>query len=785
MTNDKPKKKINIGWITGGAFLILAVSSSPVAAQTVLFQETFANPTVNNPNSFRNGISGASDRPCLTAAPLVAIQPTNPVGIPPCPTTTTNANTLPDPAGAGTLRLSSNAANQAGFVLFNQPIPSGDGLVITFDFFIYSGDGADGISFFLTDARAGVPTTSGAFGGSLGYADRTGVPGVQGGYVGIGFDEYGNYSNANEGRTGGIGFVPDAVAIRGSQANSYRYLTGTNTLPQGIDNIGANNRNAAGVRRTARITLSTNNFISVDIDFKNGQGFVNVIPPYNLQQDPNQGAIPPSFYFGFAASTGGLNNVHEIQNLGIKTIAPNLNIRKTGPARFTVGQQGAYTLNVQNNPAAGPTTGPITVTDTLPAGMNFVSATGTNWTCSATGQLVTCNYSGTALRPGAAAPPITINVIPTGAVGASARNTTVVATPGDDPKNPPRAPETDLTGDNTDVLETPITAAPLLQAIKASQIGDLNGNGLADPGEVITYTISARNNGNAPSTNTSLRDTVPPNTTYVPNSTLLNGINIPDEGGTTALANGELVNSPSQPIVRGNVKPGVPEIAVVQFQVRVNNPLPQGVTQIVNQATLTSNETPPILTSSPNNPGVPEPTIVPIQRPEPPRPRLRLVKRITRVNTTNYNDLVNDPNSVDDNPNLWPPNLQPVGILNLDPQTPVLSGAEVEYTIYFLSDGNQNVRNVKVCDLIPAGTTFIPNSFSAGNGILLNQRGTSTPLSNVADTDRGTFFSPLAPVTAPCADTNNPNGAVFVNVGNVPFAAPNNAGFVRFRVKIQ
>jgi uncharacterized repeat protein (TIGR01451 family) len=488
--------------------------------------------------------------------------------------------------------------------------------------------------------------------------------------------------------------------------------------------------------------------------------------------------------FGFAASTGANNNIHEIRNLKITAIAPNLNIKKTGPASLTIGKQAAYTLNVQNNPAAGPTTGDIIVTDTLPAGMDFVSATGTNWTCSATGQTVKCTYTGGRLTPGQVAPPITVNVIPTPAVGASVRNTVVVATEGDDPNNPPVPPATDNTKDNTAFVDTPIAPAPVLQQVKSSQIDDLNGNGLADPGEVITYTITVRNNGSVPSTGSSLTDNIPANTTYVSNSTKLNGIAIPDEAGTTALANGELINSPSQPITRGNVKPGVPEAAVVQFQVKVNDSLPEDVTEIVNQATLTSNETPPILSSSPNNPGVPAPTVVRVRPLISLKPRWRMVKRITQVDNTTYNGLVDDPNSADDNPNLWPSNLQPVGLINLDPQTPVQSGAQIEYTIYFLSDGTQIARNMKVCDLIPAGTTFIPNSFSASSGILLNQGGTSTPLSNVADADKGTFFSPLAPVTAPCADTNNPNGAVFFNLGNVPARAPNNAGFVRFRVKI-
>jgi uncharacterized repeat protein (TIGR01451 family) len=113
------------------------------------------------------------------------------------------------------------------------------------------------------------------------------------------------------------------------------------------------------------------------------------------------------------------------------------------------------------------------------------------------------------------------------------------------------------------------------------------------------------------------------------------------------------------------------------------------------------------------------------------------------------------------------------------------SGDEVEYTIYFLSDGSTPATNVRVCDPIPVGTTFIPDSFGAGSGILLNQSGAQTPQTNPSDTDKGTFFSPLSPVTAPCADTNNPNGSVFVQVGDISNTAPNNLGFVRFRTRIE
>jgi uncharacterized repeat protein (TIGR01451 family) len=786
---------LHLGWLTGSALLLLAFIVPPAAAQVVLFDETFANPQVAVPANFDFGIgqspvdSPPSDPPCLTSAVPVVTPPTSgrAVGIPACRTDTTSSNPAlftPDPAGSGTLRLTSSKDNQAAFVLFNSPpsrgnpqggIPSANGLIITFDFFTYNGTGADGISFFLIDAaigRAGTPV-AGAFGGSLGYANRTSpnsLPGVAGGYVGVGFDEFGNYSNGNEGRLGGSpnptqpdGRVPDAVAVRGSAGSGYRYINGA-TAPQSIDQPAAINRLAPGVQRTARITLTPDNQISVDVDFRNGAGFVTLVSRLSLDQVNGQGTLPPSLNFGFAGSTGSTTNIHEIQNIRITTIPPDLNIVKTGPPQFTVGTPGVYTLNVRNSPAAGSTSGAITVTDTLPPGFEFISATGTNWNCAAVGNRVTCNYTGSALGPGASAPPITINVLPTGALGnnLTAINRARVETPGDE--NP---------GDNTTRLDTPVVAAPLIRAIKSSQVIDANGNGLADPGEVIAYTIAIANQGNAPSTNTVFTDDIPANTTYVPNSSTLNGQALADRVRTSPFVNGSPISSPSQPPRSGILNPGTPETATVQFQVRINNPLPEGVVQIQNQGLIVSDQVrePPVLTNPPINTG---PTIDPIGQTQ---PLLRLVKRITGLNTTNYTNII------DENPALWPPTVQPVGRPDLlNPQTLVRSGDEVEYTIYFLSSGSQNATNVQLCDAIPAGTTFINNSFAPASGILLNQAGSQSPQTNAADTDQANFFSPLAPVASPpCADANNPNGSILLKLGDLPTS---NAGFVRFRVKI-
>jgi hypothetical protein len=57
---------------------------------------------------------------------------------------------------------------------------------------------------------------------------------------------------------------------------------------------------------------------------------------------------------------------------------------------------------------------PISVTDALPAGFSFVSATGSGWTCSAAGQTATCKY------PGSLAVGASTSITLTGAVAAGA-----------------------------------------------------------------------------------------------------------------------------------------------------------------------------------------------------------------------------------------------------------------------------------------------------------------------------------------------------------------------------
>ena len=101
---------------------------------------------------------------------------------------------------------------------------------------------------------------------------------------------------------------------------------------------------------------------------------------------------------------------------------PDLRIAKSSSGSFVQGQTGTFTLHV-DNVGSGPTTGTVTVTDTLPAGFVPTAASGNGWGCGINGQVVTCSQS-TVLQNGQAYSDIAIAV----SVSLTAQNATNAAT---------------------------------------------------------------------------------------------------------------------------------------------------------------------------------------------------------------------------------------------------------------------------------------------------------------------------------------------------------------------
>jgi gliding motility-associated-like protein len=237
-----------------------------------------------------------------------------------------------DANGNGYLRLTSNQNNEKGYAISNALFPSANGLSVEFEYYIYGGTGADGISFFLFDAIA-EPFNVGGFGGSLGYAQYTNTiptsPGVSKGYLAIGLDEYGNFSNPIEGRQGGLdGLKPGSVTLRGkgdgnaTVPENYPYLMSAKMLDFGFDLVGNGgvrepNQTSSGYRRV-RMDMAPNPDGGYNITVKVTKGgstalTVTVINYYYSE------TAPANLRYGFASSTGYQTNYHEIRNVKIDT----------------------------------------------------------------------------------------------------------------------------------------------------------------------------------------------------------------------------------------------------------------------------------------------------------------------------------------------------------------------------------------------------------------------------------------------------------------------------------
>lgn len=129
----------------------------------------------------------------------------------------------------------------------------------------------------------------------------------------------------------------------------------------------------------------------------------------------------------------------------IHALFANLHIVKTAPAQVNASASGApiaYTLAVSNLGQATAVS-PV-VTDALPAGTTFVSASSTSGSCSFAAGTVTCALA--SLAPNAAAT-ITVNVTTT-STGGSITNTAVVTskTPDSDPSDNSSSATTQIAG---------------------------------------------------------------------------------------------------------------------------------------------------------------------------------------------------------------------------------------------------------------------------------------------------------------------------------------------------
>ncbi|SHO64493.1 PKD domain-containing protein [Algoriphagus zhangzhouensis] len=271
--------------------------------------------------------------------------------------------------GGGSLVLTEAQPYQAGYMYIDIPFSIEYGVKVSFEYSSYgatvSGGGADGFSFFMFDAQYGEVSNgspfqfqTGGFGGSLGYApiqqNPSAVnpsppyfPGLTGGFIGIGFDEWGNFVRDSEARGSGLPdnasnapyyTYPHTISIRGPENPGgayapYPFLGNSLASDYVVDVVDEHSFEIDINGNNAVWNCNDSDYRKVLIDLEpvfDGAG--NPTGAYKISLQMNVGGtvytifdqldysfpnVPENIKIGFAASTGQNTNFHEIRNLEV------------------------------------------------------------------------------------------------------------------------------------------------------------------------------------------------------------------------------------------------------------------------------------------------------------------------------------------------------------------------------------------------------------------------------------------------------------------------------------
>jgi uncharacterized repeat protein (TIGR01451 family) len=144
---------------------------------------------------------------------------------------------------------------------------------------------------------------------------------------------------------------------------------------------------------------------------------------------------------------------------------------------------------------------------------------------------------------------------------------------------------------------------PVMTATKRDALAlDLNSNGVVDSGDIIRYTVIVSNGGAGSASAVIFSDLPDPNTTLVIGS-------VETSKGSVMMGNrsGDAGVEVSIGLIEQDA------MAVIQFDVRINNPLPQDLQQVANQGAVRVANFPTTMTDDPDTPAAADPTTTPVQ----------------------------------------------------------------------------------------------------------------------------------------------------------------------------
>jgi len=394
--------------IAVAASAVLGLAAGSAQAQVVINDNLTGGHSLYNWKALNGACLTAGDNTNTPSDGTQYTPSTAKVTIPACVDPTTHANlpyyanatlvgghtgTLPDASGHGALRLTngdwkqgSNGDQQIGAVISGFPYPATSGLNITWTTVTYGGDGlsghgADGMSFFLVDGSKD-PQVAGGSGGSLGYSCSNRNPtydGLVGGYLGIGIDEYGNFTNGgtqtdrngnytSDNTSTGPGAAAGTLGVRGAGNVSYAELSALNSTYYPA--ITSATSPSATLRQTAVQKTCASGKL------------------WDMRQNNGAGAITttsvPDYKYLFSQALSGVTLANQQATSTNTDTNPNVPIRDNATAisytlRITSAGKLDFTYNVNGGASATPLSNYDIVANNgaLPTNVRFGFSAGT------------------------------------------------------------------------------------------------------------------------------------------------------------------------------------------------------------------------------------------------------------------------------------------------------------------------------------------------------------------------------------------------------------------------
>lgn len=249
--------------------------------------------------------------------------------------TSDSTGIVPSIVNPGYLRLTNNTNDNAKAATVPGIFPAaGNYISVELQHFAYDGSGADGMAVTLSDYS--VPAVPGAYGGSLGYAQKTGINGFAGGWLGVALDEFGGFQKEDEGRIGGPGSRPQSVGVRGSGSgvSGYNWLAGTGSLDPEVDDNGSTVPSRGYTYQLIVDARNAPTSAAVSVNRDTGSGYASLVSIPNVfsaaaAQGFTQAPPPTNWQVSFTGSTGSLTNIHELSGLRIcalNVVAPSKSV---------------------------------------------------------------------------------------------------------------------------------------------------------------------------------------------------------------------------------------------------------------------------------------------------------------------------------------------------------------------------------------------------------------------------------------------------------------------------